>query len=382
MKGGALTLKEVKERHKLYNKANTKEEVKTRRKHINWINKQVELDNKGVERGEDVKAIWDWVKGELKKGNKIQTPQHLVQQAPPAPVVVEEPKKKYINIETQTNEDDLKEEIKKLIKENTELKEEIKQLKETNKAEEKEEEQPKEKPEPKPLIKGEVEEITINGTIYKKSVQPFRHTEKYYLWDKDAGHLVGIYNGITKRMNKVPKHLVGRKVVAGGNIGDFGNTGNDEDGNESETDMEYDEPIKNETDGDDWMNTTTKYGEGLNGSMVQSIIFYKNKFTKQQASTWLKKHNFKNSGVDIKANTLRYRQEDPATLKKQGYKNYHNKPLGESGITLVLVYKDEKKTGGGGSNNWINYVKSYANKKGISYAQALRDPHLKAGYKK
>jgi hypothetical protein len=284
-------------------------------------------------------------------------------------------------MDTQTNEDELKEEIKQLKKENDELKEEIKQLKETKKEEPKE---PKEKKEPKPILKGEVEDITINGVKYKKSVQPFRHTEKYYLWDKDAGHLVGIYNGLTKRMNKVPKHLVGRKVE-GGNIGDYSNTGSDsedEDGNESESDMEYNEPIKNETDGDDWMNKTTTYGEGLNGSMVQSIIFYKNKFTKQQASSWLKKHNFKNIGVDVKANTLRYRQEDPQTLKKQGYVNYHNKPIGESGITLVLVYKDEKKKVGGGANTWINYVKEYANKKGITYAQALRDPKLKSGYKK
>ena len=57
-------------------------------------------------------------------------------------------------------------------------------------------------------------------------------------------------------------------------------------------------------------------------------------------------------------------------FKNQGYETYHNKPLGKSGVTLVLVYKDEKKTGGG-VNNWISYVKQYANKKGITYAQAL-----------
>jgi hypothetical protein len=334
MEGGSLTLDEVKQRHKLYHKATTKEEKQLRRKHINWINKQIELDKKGINRDDN---IWDWVKAELKKGDVIQTPKHL----------------------KTNNIDELQEEIRQLKDENLKLKEEIKQLKEPKKVTIKEK---------RPIIKGDVEYITINGIIYKKSVQPFRHTEKYYLWDKDKGHLVGIYNAITKRVNKTPKHLQHRQVIdkkLGGNIDD----GYSSDDDNSDND-----------DNDNWMYKPITYGNGLDDYKVQSIIFDKTKFDERNALKWLIKHNFKNNGVDVKVNTLRYRQEDPKELKKDNFIFYHNKPLGDSGVTLVLVYKKTKNIKP--VNNWIVYVREYANKKGISYSQALKDPTLKANYKK
>ncbi len=62
MKGGTLILAQIKERHKPYKKATTKDDIK-QDENINWINKQIELENKG-ELGKDERPIWEWVKNE------------------------------------------------------------------------------------------------------------------------------------------------------------------------------------------------------------------------------------------------------------------------------------------------------------------------------
>lgn len=268
---GSLTLEEVKERHKLYNKADSKEDKQIRRKHINWINKQIELDKKGVERNEESKAIWDWVRGEIEKGEKIKTPAHLVANKNT------NNNKKYINISDE-DEGVLREEIRQLKEENARLREEIERLREEQEEEEQEEPKKKEPKKQKPIVKGELEDITIKGVLYKKSVKPFRLTEKYYLWDVKEGHLVGIYNAISQKVNKVPKHLQGRRVVMEG------------------------ERIASDSDSDS------------------------------------------NSDSDSDS-------EKKSTTKKK-------------------------------ANRWIKYVQDYAKKHKMNYSQALRDPKLKAGYKK
>ena len=73
--------------------------------------------------------------------------------------------------------------------------------------------------------------------------------------------------------------------------------------------------------------------------IVQSVIFDKDKFNDKGARKWLKKHNYIwNHKLDERANTLRYRQIDPEIIEKKGYKNYHNKDLG-NGIILCISYK-------------------------------------------
>ena len=67
--------------------------------------------------------------------------------------------------------------------------------------------------------------------------------------------------------------------------------------------------------------------------------FDKNEFNDKGARKWLKKHNYIwNHKLDERANTLRYRQIDPEIIGKKGYKNYHNKDLG-NGIILCISYK-------------------------------------------
>jgi len=75
---------------------------------------------------------------------------------------------------------------------------------------------------------------------------------------------------------------------------------------------------------------------------VQSILFDKKLFTPKQAITWLKKHKYKYSKIDIKPNHLRFRQITP----KKG-DEYRTKKLGDSGIELILEMPKLK----GGANN-------------------------------
>ena len=80
-------------------------------------------------------------------------------------------------------------------------------------------------------------------------------------------------------------------------------------------------------------------GQKARPSKIQTILFSKDKWTKRKATAWLKKHNYSNKGVDDKPDTLRYRQLDPAYIDKIGYTQYITKPLGDSGVSLVIVYK-------------------------------------------
>jgi hypothetical protein len=80
-------------------------------------------------------------------------------------------------------------------------------------------------------------------------------------------------------------------------------------------------------------------GGAIKHHLVQSVIFHKNKFTISSAKKWLKENGYKCPKVDEEPNTIRFRQISPITIKKQGYTEYHNKPLGNSGIILVIAYK-------------------------------------------
>lgn len=67
---------------------------------------------------------------------------------------------------------------------------------------------------------------------------------------------------------------------------------------------------------------------------IQSIIFKKEFFSKSDAITWLKKHNFKTTFrgkmIDEKNETYRMRQSDPGR-----YKAYVTKII-NPGISLVI----------------------------------------------
>ena len=61
---------------------------------------------------------------------------------------------------------------------------------------------------------------------------------------------------------------------------------------------------------------------------VQSVLFRKKLFSLHLSKEWLKKHHYKDKGVDEKPNFYRFRQYDPETLKKQGYNKFITKKLG------------------------------------------------------
>jgi len=52
------------------------------------------------------------------------------------------------------------------------------------------------------------------------------------------------------------------------------------------------------------------------GKEIQTLIFPKSKFTRQQALSWAKKHGFKHYTSNIDPNTIRVRQFPPNLIKK------------------------------------------------------------------
>jgi hypothetical protein len=87
-------------------------------------------------------------------------------------------------------------------------------------------------------------------------------------------------------------------------------------------------------------------GEGMESNyVVQSVIFKKSKYSVASAKKWLKDNKYKSPKVDETENMLRFRQMSPKMVDKKGYTEYRNKPLGKSGIELVLAYKGSMGSG-------------------------------------
>jgi len=68
-------------------------------------------------------------------------------------------------------------------------------------------------------------------------------------------------------------------------------------------------------------------------SITQSVVFPKSKFTITQAKDWLRRHDLKRSKVDVKPNTLRFRQHDPKVCQKE---HFFAKKIKQGDITLVM----------------------------------------------
>jgi hypothetical protein len=87
-------------------------------------------------------------------------------------------------------------------------------------------------------------------------------------------------------------------------------------------------------------------GEGMESNyVVQSVIFKKSKYSVASAKKWLKDNKYKSPKVDETENMLRFRQMSPKMVDKKGYTEYRTKPLGKSGIELVLAYKGSMGSG-------------------------------------
>jgi hypothetical protein len=108
---------------------------------------------------------------------------------------------------------------------------------------------------------------------------------------------------------------------------------------------------------------------------VQSVIFDKKKFSLHLSKEWLKKHGYKDKGVDDKDNFYRFRQFNPASLKKQGYVEFRTKKLGKSGAEIIIAYKNIKD-GGRISNDDLHHFIHSSYRSGASYKDWNIDPSL------
>jgi hypothetical protein len=86
--------------------------------------------------------------------------------------------------------------------------------------------------------------------------------------------------------------------------------------------------------------------------LVQSVIFKKSKYSLEEAKKWLKENKYKDKGVDEKKDFWRFRQLNPMTVKRKGFGHYITKPLENSGVELIIVYKEALQ----GSGN-LNQIK-------------------------
>ena len=83
-------------------------------------------------------------------------------------------------------------------------------------------------------------------------------------------------------------------------------------------------------------------GAGVANYVVQSVVFSKDKWTAPKAKKWLKENQYKVPKVDKTDTQLRFRQIEPAKVESDGFTEYRTKELGDSGISLILVYKKNK----------------------------------------
>ena len=86
-----------------------------------------------------------------------------------------------------------------------------------------------------------------------------------------------------------------------------------------------------------------KSGSFGSNYVVQSVLFKKDKYSLPEAKKWLKDNKYKSPKVDETDNMLRFRQLSPSVVDAKGYTEYHNKPLGLSGIELIIAYRRQKE---------------------------------------
>jgi hypothetical protein len=72
---------------------------------------------------------------------------------------------------------------------------------------------------------------------------------------------------------------------------------------------------------------------------VQSVIIDNKKFDLQSAVNFLVRNNLKHNKVDKTINFWRFRQINPAELRREGYNKYVSKYIAD-GISFILAYKN------------------------------------------
>jgi len=66
---------------------------------------------------------------------------------------------------------------------------------------------------------------------------------------------------------------------------------------------------------------------------IQSLLFDADLFTVKAAKRWAKEHDFRRGSVDVKPNTIRLRQADPALYRKNTFRTITLR----SGIQAVIA---------------------------------------------
>lgn len=77
--------------------------------------------------------------------------------------------------------------------------------------------------------------------------------------------------------------------------------------------------------------------------VVQSVIFEKDKYNIKDAKKWLKENNYKYPKVDKQNNYYRFQQINPDYIESKKYNKYITKNLDNSGIKLIIAYKNKNK---------------------------------------
>jgi hypothetical protein len=79
------------------------------------------------------------------------------------------------------------------------------------------------------------------------------------------------------------------------------------------------------------------------GTEIQTLIFDKDKFDKKSAKEWAKKHDFKYGFVDEKEETLRIRQQNPSSFRKDTFRTIDI----TKGVQAVIACPKKKYAEGG-----------------------------------
>ena len=76
--------------------------------------------------------------------------------------------------------------------------------------------------------------------------------------------------------------------------------------------------------------------------IIQSVLFPSNRYSIEEAKTWLKKHKLKFNKVDVKSDKFsRWRQVNPEKLKKKGFDKYFTYKL-KNKVEYIVAYKPIK----------------------------------------
>lgn len=71
---------------------------------------------------------------------------------------------------------------------------------------------------------------------------------------------------------------------------------------------------------------------------LQSVLLDNKKFDLKSAVEFLVRNNLKHAKTDKTLNYWRFRQEDPAKLRREGYNHYVTKEVSD-GISFIFGYK-------------------------------------------